>query len=472
MSQGPIHAVLPGRCVIVGFGSIGQGVLPLILRHLAITPDRIAVVTADEGGRAVAAEYGVAFHVQPLTADNYRAVLTPMLSAGDFIVNLSVDVSSRAMVELAHELGCLYVDTVAEPWAGAYFDDKLTASQRSNYALREDILSIKPKLVGGPTACIVHGANPGMVTHFIKEAALNIARDVGLNASKPQDRAGWAHLLRTLGVKVIHIAERDTQKSKTHKVPGEFVNTWSIDGFVSEGCQPAELGWGTHEGDLPPLGARHDFGSGAAIYINRPGAGTPVRTWTPKAGPFIGLLVTHHEAISTADYFSVVDGDQVLYRPTVHYAYHPCDDAIVSVREIAANGWAPPERKRLIVDDIEEGIDELGVLLAGHAKNAYWFGSQLSAKEARELIPHNSATSLQVTVGVLAAMVWALENPKAGLVEPEELDHERIMEIARPYLGPVVGAYTDWTPLQLRTSLFAEPKDESDPWRFINVLAG
>jgi homospermidine synthase len=41
-------------------------------------------------------------------------------------------------------------------------------------------------------------------------------------------------------------------------------------------------------------------------------------------------------------------------------------------------------------------MDELGLLIAGHAKNAYWFGSQLTIEEARRVAPHNSATSLQV----------------------------------------------------------------------------
>ncbi len=36
--------------------------------------------------------------VQPLTRDNYRDVLAPLLRAGDFLLNLSVDVSSVALI--------------------------------------------------------------------------------------------------------------------------------------------------------------------------------------------------------------------------------------------------------------------------------------------------------------------------------------------------------------------------------------
>ena len=57
--------------------------------------------------------------------------------------------------------------------------------------------------------------------------------------------------MQKLGVKGIHVAERDTQRSKNPKPFDTFVNTWSVDGFISEGLQPAELGWGTHEKKMP-----------------------------------------------------------------------------------------------------------------------------------------------------------------------------------------------------------------------------
>lgn len=119
---------------------------------------------------------------------------------------------------------------------------------------------------------------------------------------------------------------------------------------------------------------------------------------------------------------------------------------------------------------IADGVDELGVLLYGHGKNAYWYGSTLSIEEARALVPCHNATGLQVTSAILAGMVWALENPRAGIVEVEELDFRRCLEIQTPYLGKVSGTYTDWTPLDGRPGLFPENIDASDPWQFRNVL--
>ena len=465
---GPRHVAFAGRLVIVGFGSIGQGVLPLLLRHVDIPRAAISVVTAEPRGAEVARAFGVTFREIALTRDNYVAVLTPLLGPGDFLLNLSVDVSSVALIEFAQARGAFYLDTCIEPWAGGYTDPSLTPSQRSNYALRESALALVARYAGGPTAVLTHGANPGLVSHFVKQALVTIAADTGAGAAQPATRAGWARLARDLGVKVIHVAERDTQVASVAKARGEFVNTWSIDGFVGEGSQPSELGWGTHERHFPEDGRRHDFGCDAAIYLMRPGAGTRVRSWTPMEGPYNGFLVTHNESISIADYYTLREGDDVAYRPTVHYAYHPCDDAVLSLHELAGKNWALQTRKRLLMDEIVGGTDELGVLLMGHARGAYWFGSRLGIEEARRIAPHNNATSLQVSAAVLGGVVWAIENPRAGIVEADQIDHARVLQIARPYLGDLVGAYTDWTPLAGRESLFPETLDRSDPWQFRN----
>jgi len=464
------HVTFNGRLVMVGFGSIGQGVLPLILRHIDIDPGKITIITAEERGAEVARDYGIRFVKQPLTRENYRGLLEAELSAGDFLLNLSVDVSSVALIELSQKNGWLYLDTCIEPWLGGYTDTSLSPSHRSNYALRETALEMRAKAgKGGPTAVLTHGANPGLVSHFVKKALLDIARDTGLTVAKPTNRAEWATLMEQLGVKMVHVAERDTQVANIPKKVGEFVNTWSIDGFVGEGCQPAELGWGSHEKALPPDGQRHEFGCDASIFLLRPGASTRVRTWTPKEGPFHGFLITHGEAISISDYFTVRDGDKIRFRPTCHYAYHPSDDAVKSVHELAGKNWQMQPEKRLMMNEIISGSDELGVLLAGHAKGAYWYGSQLTVEEARKLCPQNNATSLQVTVSVLAGVIYAMEKPDLGILEPEEMDFERVLELAMPYLGPVVGAYTDWTPLQGRNVLFQEDVDLDDPWQFKNV---
>ena len=459
---------LPGKLVVLGFGSIGQAVLPVLFRELGMQPSQVQIVKASEDGSGNAARLGVEVVVAELNEGNYETVLAPLLAEHDFLLNLSVNVSSLALIKLCRRQGSMYLDTCNEPWKGRYEDPSLPPSRRSNYSLREEVLAWRMDKRSGPTALITQGANPGLVSALVKQALLNIAADNQLDCEVPEDYEGWARLARKLEIKAIHIAERDTQVADARKKRGEFVNTWSVSAFVDEGLQPAELGWGTHEKHWPADAQRHGFGSDAAIFLGRPGLATYVRSWTPLEGPYHGLLVTHAESISIADHLTLRQDGAVVYRPTVHYAYHPCDDAMLSVHEVGGKNWTLQKGHRILRDDIVSGMDELGVLLMGNGKGAYWLGSRLSIERARELAPFNSATSLQVVAGILGGMRWMLRNPEAGLVEPDDIDHRVVLEAASPYLGEVAGVYGDWTPLKDRTELFKEEKDEADPWQFLN----
>ncbi len=468
----PNHGRIDGPVVIIGFGSIGQGTLPLIERHFTYDPHQVHVIEPSDAHRTFLEQRGVHFIHHPITPENCRALLGQLFPDGrGFCVNLSVDTSSLDIMRLCRELGVLYIDTVTEPWPGFYFDHQSAPSERTNYALRESLLAEKRAHPGGPTAVSCCGANPGMVSWLLKEALLRIAADTGAAAEPPTDRAGWAGLMQRLGVKGVHIAERDTQARQDTKPVGTFVNTWSVDGFISESFQPAELGWGSFERWFPPNGHRHATGCRASIWLDTPGALTRVHTWTPAAGPQYGFLVTHNEAISIADYYTVGEGDAPAFRPTCHYAYHPCNQAILSLHETFGSGAIQPRQKILDENEILTGADDLGVLVYGHARNALWYGSRLSIDAARDLAPFQNATGLQVTGAVIAGMAWALQHPAAGIVETDEMDHAFCLGIQRPYLGRIEAHYTDWTPLSTRWPQFAEEIDETDPWQFQNVLA-
>ena len=368
MNQHTIHATISGPIVMIGFGSIGRGTLPLIERHFKFDRSRFVVIDPSDEDRGLLDERGIRFIQQGVTRENYRDLLAPLLTAGGgqgFCVNLSVDTSSLAIMELCREIGALYIDTVVEPWIGFYFDKTKGPGDRANYALRETVLEARRKSPGGPTAVSCCGANPGMVSWFVKQALLDLKRDLKMEGAEPSSRDEWAALAHRLGVKGIHIAERDTQRANTPKPADMFVNTWSVEGFVSEGLQPAELGWGTHEKWVPANARTHETGCQAAIYLMQPGANTRVRTWTPTAEAHYGFLVTHNESISIADYFTVHGSDgKAVYRPTCHYAYHPCDDAVLSLHEMfGKEGERQPDWKILDEKEIVDGRDELGVLL-------------------------------------------------------------------------------------------------------------
>lgn len=460
-----------GRVVMIGCGSIGQAVLPLLYSHIPSASGRLTVLSADERGRGIAQGIDAQFihcHLKPGT---YHRQLGKYLAAGDLLVNLSVDVSSLDLVEWCAEHGVLYVDTSIEPWPGVFDNPMLSLRERTNFITRERMLRLGRRLgPDAPTAVVDHGANPGLVSHFVKQALLDLRADLAPDVPPPARRGQWATLSRWLGVTLIQVSERDTQAAERPKRPAEFVNTWSIDGFVDELMQPTELSLGTIEPGRPAGSHWHREGSGS-IYLRRPGGGTYARSWLPSLGGFQGLLMTHDEVFSIADHLSVRGAAGYEYRPTVMFVYHPCDDAMLSALELEGRGWEMQPSKRVLTTELVAGMDELGVLLAGHARNAYWYGSQLTIEEARRHVPHSNATSLQVAAGALAAAVWAIQHPRRGVVEADDLDFDECLAVARPYLGPLVGAYTDWTPLQGRGELFDEDLDADRPWQLKNVRA-
>jgi homospermidine synthase len=442
-----------GQIIILGLGSIGSGSVPLIFEHINIPPSRVQVVAASTNYAAVLEAYGLKYTETVIDENNYKSILVGQLklSNGDFLVNLSLDVCALALIQLCHEIGALYIDTAIEPWYIDYTSVTLSWSARSNYFLREEIRDAIPTHAGGPTAIVAHGANPGLVNHFLKRALVELSEIVTGTKSSPSTRADWAALARDLGVKTIQISERDTQRPKEQKRRNEFVNTWSVDGFIEEGVyQPSEIGWGTHEKELPATGRHHGFGSDCAIYLEKPGVSVRVHGWTPLEGPYWGFLVTHNETLSIADYFTIRDTDgNLVYRPTSYSASHPCDAAVLSLHEILGHNLVVQDDKRLLQqDDILDGIDELGVLLLGDfgpGFSGYWHGSRLAHEDAIK-VKFNQATSLQVTASVVAGIVWAIENPRAGIVEPDDLDYKRVLEITDPYTAPNISQKTDWNP--------------------------
>jgi homospermidine synthase len=110
----------------------------------------------------------------------------------------------------------------------------------------------------------------------------------------------------------------------------------------------------------------------------------------------------------------------------------------------------------------------------GHPYGAWWTGSDLSIEESRRLVPHQNATTVQVAISVVAAAMWMIENPDRGVCVPDDLPHEYVLKVAKPYLGKWISKPSDWTPLLHYTNTFPghnNPQiDPDDPWQFKNFL--
>jgi homospermidine synthase len=479
----------PERVLVLGCGSVAQCTLPLLIRDLSIDPHSITIVDMVDNRSRVAdsIELGVTYQIDQVTPANLESFLSSRVGPGDLLLDVAWNIDNPIILQWCRDHGVRYLNTSVEVW-NPYHDLASTHPlARTLYTRHMDIRRMIASWGDnhGPTAVLEHGANPGLVSHFTKQALVEIAGRMlqqGLTDDAASMEIALADeafnvLAMLTGTKVIHISERDTQITNVPKAVDEFVNTWSVDGFFEEGIAPAELGWGTHEKRLPPNAyVHHGFGPCNQICIARPGMETWVRSWVPT-GEIRGMIIRHGEALTINEHLTVWGDDgNPVYRPTVHYAYCPSDVAISSVLELRMRNWHMQSRQRILNDEIIGGSDELGVLLMGHPFGSWWTGSLLSIHEARSIVGHQNATTLQVAGSIIAAVTWMIEHPNQGVCVPDDLPWREVLKVASPYLGTMHSAPSDWDPLTTRNDLFPTYADDTDrldlddPWQFGNFL--
>lgn len=476
----PFH----GRILMLGCGSVARCTLPLVLKHIRIPCERITVLDMVDC-RPVLESYlaqGVRFVQEQISEERMVEQLSAHVGPGDMIIDLAWNISCLDLLRFCHARDVLYINTSVELWDPYVGASERPPQERTLYVRHLEIRRlVESWSQRGATAVLEHGANPGLVSHFTRRALEDISTAIlARNPDDPRraamerlrDERAYNQLAHLLGVKVIHISERDTQIAEKPRRRNEFVNTWSVEGLYEEGTSPAELGWGTHEEFLPHDGCTHSGGPENQICLRRYGIDTFVHSRVPSA-EIVGMVIRHGEAFTISDALTVRDpGGQVAYRPTVHYAYLPCPDAVRSLNDMRRQKYVMPRSWRIMDDEIISGVDELGVLLMGHDFKSWWTGTILDIERARDLVPGQNATTLQVAASVVGAALWMIRHPRAGVLVPDQLPHEEILEIARPYLGDVVSRDIDWVPPAARSEISAGRLTASDPraWQFDRFL--
>jgi len=472
------------KVLFVGYGAVAECTLPILFKHLKVPAKNVTVMDFENRAAKLKpwTSKGVRFVRDRVTEENMGRLLAKHVGAGDLLIDLAWNIDALEILQWCRDHGVMYINTSTELW-----DPYTTGShptEKTLYWRHMNLRRMTAKWQGkGATAVIEHGANPGLISHFVKQGLIDIGRKT-LADQKAKGRAAeqiqefintqqFNQLSRALGVKVIHCSERDTQITDLPKQVDEFVNTWSIEGFREEGTTTSEMGWGTHEKTLPKYAFQHLNGPKNQICLARMGINTWVRSWVPDYN-ILGMVVRHGEAFTISDKLTVWEGKKAVYRPTMHYAYCPCDEAIASLNEMRGYNYKLNANQRIMNDEITAGADILGALIMGHPYNSWWVGSDLSIEESRRLVPHQNATTMQVAISVVAASMWMIQNPQESVRVPDELPHDYILKIAKPYLGRWISKSSDWTPLKGRDSTFdsfAKPDlDRKDPWQFKNFL--
>jgi len=112
----PCYGTIQGTILIIGYGSIGQGMLPIIKRHFNY--DRICIIDPVEEGPN---DPDIKFEKIGLSVDNYKGILDRIFGEKKgFCVNVSVQTSSKDILVYCQSKDILYIDTVVEEWEGFY----------------------------------------------------------------------------------------------------------------------------------------------------------------------------------------------------------------------------------------------------------------------------------------------------------------------------------------------------------------
>ena len=478
--------VFKNKVLMLGYGSVARCALPILLKHVSIPYSNITVLDFVDKREELSPwiKRGVRFVQERITPMNIAQMLSAHVSPGGLIIDLSWNIDCIELLNWCHENKVLYINTSVEQWDPYANIHSKTPYEKSLYYRQREIHDATSRWKGAATTAVIdHGANPGLISHFTKKGLADIAQralqDDGA-PSKTKHRVkeclkakSFAHLAKELGVKVIHISERDTQITSKPKRLNEFIGTWSIEGLREEGIAPAEMGWGTHEKEIPLFSTFPPLSSTNQIFLSQMGMNTWVRSWVPHE-EIIGMVIRHAEAISISDHLTVREKGKVVYCPTVHYAYMPCNETLTSIHELRCRNYDLQKSLRIMSDEIVDGEDKLGALIMGHRYNSWWTGSVLGIQESRRLVPHQNATTVQVAIGAVSAVLWMLENPRMGVCMPDDLPYEYILNIARPYLGQFVSIPSDWTPLKNYQIFFKENPnlclDRKNAWSFNNFL--
>ena len=474
-----------GRVLLIGYGGVGQAFLSMLTRQVRMPADRITVMDFEDRTAALRPwiSRGLTFVCERVTPLNMPRLLSTHVESGGLIVDLAWSIDCFDITKWCRNNGVRYVNASLESWDCTGADMHKSSLEKSLYARYAQLLAVISSSRNSPTAVIDHGANPGLVSQFIKQGLLDIGEHILRRREMTRAQARvlerlmeqekFAELAYELDVRAIHCSEWDRQRSRVPKAPDEFVNTWSVEGMWEESISPSELGWGTHEKRLPAFAIVPSHGPGNQIILPQMGLNTWVRSWVPDH-EIVGMIVTHGEAFTISHALTVRRRGRVVYRPTVHYAYMPCNETLASMHELRCRNYELQPRKRVLTDDISDGSNVMGALIMGPRFQSWWMGSVLDIEEARKRVPGSNATAVQVAAGVLSAVLWAIDNPRRGICLPEDLPHRVILKYARPYLGKMVSKRSDWTPLRRHQSYFAEnpeaQSDESDPWQFTNFV--
>ena len=422
------------RCVILGFGGVAKPVSYIFATRYSmreyilidkrrITDEQIKIF----GDKPVSR---LEFNIKP---EDLFDTMNYILKDNDIVCDFFGCNETIDILRACHlKKGIVYIN--------ASMEENILKPYPTQNALYQAFFEFKKKFKPTFTGCIDAGANPGMITHFAILGIFSMAKEAIKNKITNYeeikfylDKKDLAKLAQIMQVDAIHISELEQIEPKDeNKFKGFVTNTWCIDSFLDEWFDKAEVSIGTH--DIKDLSQENYF---KIPMSEPPTVKCPYPLYMKTASPnkiFTGKVVMHPETEEISKIFSNEE-----HIPTVAFVYHPSK---LPRQNLENKDWR--ELPQIIMDESTggplSGSETMGATLISSRKDIMprWFGSVVTCEQEREIGSNSNPTTLQVAAGVISHLLLALEEPERGLCMPHEFDSEKILQLAKPFLGTVI----------------------------------
>ncbi|MBR1778321.1 MAG: saccharopine dehydrogenase NADP-binding domain-containing protein [Alphaproteobacteria bacterium] len=421
------------RFVVFGLGMVGRSFLRLAYENALVSPENWFAVEKNTDFIAFFKKYNgleANYIIADVNHENYRHVFS-FLNEGDYLLDFSSFPGNTDLLSFCMEKGIHYLSTCSLPLE----KDGQSLPDHHDFILYKELK--KKPLLSKATSIIEFGMNPGMVSCFLKQGLKAIAAKddtpfVAAHRDELQElikNGQYALAAQKLGVEVVHISDTDTTQVNFQSAPDTIYSTWNPEAFREESTNFSEISLGSDTA-VETFGPRIKEYDASDGYLRLKDSAAIIKDQSVSPwGSFTGHIVPHEEIYTIADFLSVRKDDRLIYKPSVYFVYKACDIARQSLSNNSKN-----VREHLISsDEISAGGEAVGIVLDGKNFKTRYFGNRLEIP-----IKEDTPTILQVSASAYAAFRYMLDNPSLGFLFPEELDDEKLLEYARPYLKEYV----------------------------------
>jgi len=338
-----------------------------------------------------------------ITDKNYIEILDKYSQPGTIVIETANEIDTADLAVYCNHNNRYFVNTVADIWKSTVLEmtNEYKCIDHLLYKIVDRLIKVFEANRQGPTAVLMHGANTGMVNHYLKCAIHDLACYYGLSFEEAGKKVREAYIL-----------EKDTLCFRPRFVPNPnvFYNTWNIKEFILESvalCEYPNHGQNTF---LHRSMQRDVFMDNLMIK---------------------GRMVSHEETYTMAYYMAKEFGNRDC---VVQFLYEASPIGIMS-RMRFPFGFKYEERT-VSQEEVDTGFDLVGTLIVCDDGKNWFTGHQMQQETAIQFAPQSNATAWYVSAGVLSGVRWIQKNPNWGVLFPEFANHSAIVQHFMEFTNP------------------------------------